>query len=157
MKQSNEDNQVRNAGLLLGAALSASFDGIVFHQILGWHHMGSNVVPPTTPEAFARNLLWDGFFNASAVLLGVIGLVLLWRAARRPPPLPSSAYFGGLLLIGFGLFNLIEGVIDHHLLQIHHVREVANPLPWDLGFLLLLGLLPLLVGWLLTRRERVAA
>jgi len=119
--------------------------------------MASNLVPPTTPEAFARNLLWDGFFNASAVLLGIIGLVLLWRAARRPPPLPSSAYFGGLLLIGFGLFNLIEGVIDHHLLQIHHVREVANPLPWDLGFLLLGGLLPLLVGWLLKRRERVAA
>jgi uncharacterized membrane protein len=29
------------------------------------------------------------------------------------------------MLIGFGLFNLVEGIIDHHLLGIHHVNETA--------------------------------
>jgi uncharacterized membrane protein len=42
----------------------------------------------------------------------------------------------GLLLVGWGAFNLLEGVVDHHLLQVHHVRDdVSSPLPWDLGFL----------------------
>jgi len=26
-------------------------------------------------------------------------------------------------IIGWGLFNLVEGVVDHHILTIHHVRE----------------------------------
>ena len=40
----------------------------------------------------------------------------------------------GLLLAGWGLFNVVEGLIDHHLLEVHHVRDdVADPLPWDLG------------------------
>jgi uncharacterized membrane protein len=29
------------------------------------------------------------------------------------------------MLIGFGLFNLVEGIIDHHLLGIHHVNETV--------------------------------
>ena len=37
--------------------------------------------------------------------------------------------------------NLIDGVIDHHLLTIHHVRDdVTDPL-WDVGFLALGALL----------------
>jgi uncharacterized membrane protein len=40
------------------------------------------------------------------------------------------------------MFNLIEGVIDHHLLTIHHVRDdVTDPLSWDVGFLALGALL----------------
>jgi uncharacterized membrane protein len=32
---------------------------------------------------------------------------------------------GGMVL-GWGLFNLIEGVIDHQLLAIHYVRQSAK-------------------------------
>lgn len=41
------------------------------------------------------------------------------------------------MLMGFGIFNLVEGIIDHHLLGLHHVNETAPPeqwLWWDLGF-----------------------
>jgi len=54
------------------------------------------------------------------------------------------------MILGWGLFNLIEGVIDHQILGIHHVVEGSNPLPWDLAFLALGGL-QILVGWLLAR------
>lgn len=154
MEQASTNRQMTIAGVLIGVALAACFDGIVFHQILGWHHMVSHVLPPTTMSAMLINMLWDGLFNASAVLLGIIGLVLLFRAARRTQTLPARRRLGGLLLRGFGLFNLIEGIIDHHLLQIHHVREVANPLPWDLGFLVSMGLLPIGLGWLLLRQHQ---
>jgi uncharacterized membrane protein len=58
----------------------------------------------------------------------------------------------GLLLAGWGAFNLIEGIIDHHILTIHHVRDdVANPVWWDIGFLVL-GLALAVGGWTLYRR-----
>jgi hypothetical protein len=61
------------------------------------------------------------------------------------------------MLFGWGLFNVVEGVVDHHLLGIHHVREGANQTAWDLGFLAL-GVALLVGGWLLTRnRERDVA
>jgi uncharacterized membrane protein len=31
----------------------------------------------------------------------------------------------GGLISGWGLFNIIEGVIDHHLLKLHNVVELA--------------------------------
>jgi uncharacterized membrane protein len=28
----------------------------------------------------------------------------------------------GIMAIGWGIFNIVEGIVDHHILQIHHVR-----------------------------------
>ena len=40
------------------------------------------------------------------------------------------------LLVGWGTFNVVEGIVDHHLLGLHHVKEGATKLlAWDLGFL----------------------
>jgi uncharacterized membrane protein len=54
------------------------------------------------------------------------------------------------------MFNLVEGLIDHQLLGIHHVRDDLPPGPaklgWDLGFLVW-GLLMLAGGWWLTRTD----
>ncbi len=36
---------------------------------------------------------------------------------------------------GWGVFNLVEGTIDHHILHNHHVTEADNQLLWDLVFL----------------------
>ncbi len=61
------------------------------------------------------------------------------------------AFQGGLLLAGFGLFNLVEGVVDHQVLGVHHVRDdLGGPLAWDLGFLAL-GAVLLVGGWALHR------
>lgn len=64
---------------------------------------------------------------------------------------PNLAFHGGLLLAGWGLFNLVEGVVNHHVLEIHHVRDdLGAPLSWDLGFLAS-GVLLLAAGWLIYR------
>jgi uncharacterized membrane protein len=40
------------------------------------------------------------------------------------------------MVAGWGLFNLVEGVIDHHILQVHHVYERAGGVSvWDWVFL----------------------
>jgi uncharacterized membrane protein len=60
------------------------------------------------------------------------------------------------MLIGWGLFDLAEGIVDHHILEIHHVRSGPDELAWDLAFLAL-GAVLVLIGQLLVRsvsRER---
>jgi uncharacterized membrane protein len=39
------------------------------------------------------------------------------------------------LLVGWDAFKVVEGIVDHHLLRMLHVKEAANHLAWDLGFL----------------------
>lgn len=80
----------------------------------------------------------------------VAGLVLLWRAGQRGNFVGASKTFSGSLLFGAGLFNVIEGLIDHHLLGIHHVKSGPNQLAWDVGFLIISAGIAV-VGWILLR------
>jgi uncharacterized membrane protein len=50
------------------------------------------------------------------------------------------------------LFNLVEGVIDHHILGIHHVKPGPHQLAWDLGFLAV-GALLVVVGWVMVQKR----
>jgi uncharacterized membrane protein len=54
------------------------------------------------------------------------------------------------LLLGAGLFDFIEGIIDHQILGIHHVKPGPNELAWDIGFLAL-GATLAIIGWILLR------
>ncbi len=141
------------AGILLGLGLGGFFDGIVFHQILQWHHMLSSVRPANTVSAIELNMLWDGLFEASTWLLTVVGLVLLWRAGQRDDVSRSSNTFVGSLLVGAGLFNFVEGIIDHQILGVHHLKPGPNELAWDIGFLAS-GVILLALGWILLQAER---
>jgi uncharacterized membrane protein len=54
-----------------------------------------------------------------------------------------------------GLFNLVEGVIDHHLLNIHHVRDMPSHVPlYDWIFLAVGGVGFSLLGLVLARGNR---
>ena len=140
------------AGLLLGAGLGGFVDGIVFHQILQWHNMLSARLPPDNLVDAKVNMSWDGIFHAAVWLMTVLGVVLLFRAARRDDVPWSGVLLSGAALLGWGLFNLIEGVIDHQLLQLHHVMDgAANPWPADLAFLAS-GVLLIGAGLALVRR-----
>jgi uncharacterized membrane protein len=139
------------AGVLMGAGLGGFVDGIVLHQILQWHNMLSSRMPPNDLVAAKVNMFWDGLFHAAVWVMTAIGLSVLWRAGGRRDVPWSGKTFAGALIIGWGLFNLIEGIIDHQILGIHHVNEYAeNKLPWDLAFLAS-GIVFLLVGWMLIK------
>jgi uncharacterized membrane protein len=135
------------AGLFFGLGLGGFFDGIVLHQILQWHHLVSQRRPPTDLDALRFNTLWDGVFHASTYIFVVLGLILLWRTAHRWHLWWSGKMLAGTILMGFGLFNLVEGAVDHQLLGLHHVNETVPPeqwFYWDMGFLVWGGLM--LVG-----------
>jgi uncharacterized membrane protein len=122
------------AGMLLGCGLGGFLDGILLHQLLQWHNMLSSVRPPLDLLSMKYNMLWDGIFHALTWLLTAAGVARLWRAGGEANVRWSAAVFVGSLLIGWGLFNFIEGLLDHLLFGIHHVRPGEAELAWDLAF-----------------------
>ena len=140
-----------SAGLFLGMGLGGFFDGILFHQILQTHNMLSASIPVVDLVSAKINMTWDGYFHAGVWLLTLMGVYLLFNAGRRQDVIWSGRTLVGAMLGGWGLFNLVEGVIDHQLLGIHHVMEYAiNKLPYDLAFLAS-GVILILIGWLLVK------
>jgi uncharacterized membrane protein len=146
-----------SAGLFLGVGLGGFVDGIVFHQILQAHNMLSSRIPPNTLVNAKINMTWDGYFHATVWLMTAVGLYLLFRAGRRQDVPWSGRILIGSLIAGWGLFNVVEGLIDHLILGVHHVYEyTSNKTPYDLAFLMLGGFLLLLIGWWLIRTEKVS-
>ncbi len=141
------------AGILLGTGMGGFVDGIVLHQILQWHNMLSSVRPPIDLVSMKYNMIWDGLFHALTWATTAIGLAKLWRAGKRPDVPWSTRTFVGSLLMGWGLFNAIEGVVDHQVLGVHHVRPGSGELAWDLGFIAS-GLVMLAAGWAAVRAGR---
>ena len=148
------------AGVVLGVGLGGFIDGITLHQIAQWHNMGSAILPPHTMEAMSRNMLWDGLFHLATLVITVIGVFMLWSAARHGTAPATARGLVGEMLFGWGVFNLVEGVIDHHVLNLHHVRDLPAHVPiYDWVFLAVGGVGLILLGWLMmrpTRRELVA-
>jgi uncharacterized membrane protein len=145
------------AGILLGLGIGGFFDGIMLHQVLQWHHMLTNAgYPPDSVRNLQINTLWDGLFHSVTYVFVVAGLGLLWRSARQPHRPWSGKLLAATLLIGFGFFNVVEGMINHQLLELHHVNEtvpVEQWIFWDVGFLLW-GAAMVIGGWLLLKRGK---
>ena len=123
------------AGTLLGIGMGGFVDGILFHQLLQVHSMLSAQVTRSTVAGLEINMFWDGLFHTLTWTMTALGLALLWKAVKRGDVLLSTKTLVGSMVLGWGLFNLVEGIIDHHLLHIHHVTETDNHLVWDLAFL----------------------
>ena len=134
---------------VLGFALGGFFDGILLHQILQWHHLLS-LVPGL--DDLRLQVLWDGYFHALMYVIAVIGLWGLWRA-HRTSQAGGSAQLGGALLIGFGLWHVLDSILSHWLLGIHRIKiDGESPLAWDLLWFSVFGIVPLLGSWLILRR-----
>lgn len=148
----------RAPAFLAGIGLGGFVDGIVLHQILQWHHMltGTHDHPMTTVAGLEANTLADGVFHVATWIVVAIALQLTYAAWRRGELAPPWRVHVGLMLAGWGAFNLVEGLIDHQILGVHHVRDdLGGPIGWDLGFLAF-GALLLGGGLLLARRPQEA-
>src|SRR3954454_9770702 len=111
------------AGTLLGMGLGGFVDGILFHQILQLHSMLSARLPQDVLINVKISMVWDGLFHALTWMITVVGLALLWQSGKRNDvPWNGRILWGGLIM-GWGIFNLVEGLIDHLLLEVHHVVE----------------------------------
>jgi uncharacterized membrane protein len=147
----------RSGGLVLGLGLGGFVDGILLHQIAHWHNMGSAVLPPTTLDALMQNMRWDGLFHLATWFVTLLGVLLLWREGRLGTAPESLRVLFGDMLLGWGVFNLVEGIVDHHVLELHHVRDLPAHVPaYDWTFLAVGGALFIALGWLMSRRSHDA-
>ncbi|MFE9772005.1 DUF2243 domain-containing protein [Streptomyces sp. NPDC005931] len=122
---------------VIGAAVMAAVDEIVFHQVLGWHHFYDR-------STTAVGLLSDGLLHTAELLALVAGLFLHADLRRRRALAPAHARAG--FLLGLGAFQLFDGIVDHKLLRLHQIRYGVDVTPYDWAwnvtavFLLLTGL-----------------
>lgn len=142
------------AATVLGIGIGGFVDGILFHQVLQWHEMISNKIAPVTYIAKSVNMFWDGIFHMFTLLVTVTGTVLLWRVLKHKNADSSGNLLVGGLVTGFGLFNILEGIIDHEILKLHNVREVTpDKEVWNLGFLIISVVL-VIVGLIISRQKK---
>lgn len=138
-------------GAVLGFALGGFFDGILLHQILQWHHLLS-LVPGMADMRL--QVLWDGYFHALMYVVAAVGLFGLWRAHKSREEGWGRPLFGSVLL-GFGVWHIVDSVLSHWVLGIHRIKlDSPNPLMWDLIWFAAFGALPLIIGFLMLRGFR---
>ncbi len=143
--------RVKVAGLLLGIGMGGFVDGILLHQIFQVHAMLSARLPLDTMANMRANMVWDGVFHIAVWAATLAGIVTLWRAlTMREGASPPARVLAGSMLAGWGVFNLVEGLIDHHLLGLHHVIERLGLSAWDWLFLAS-GVLLIAIGAIVAR------
>lgn len=137
---------INTGSFIFGFGFLGALDGIIFHQLLQWH----SVYMATDRTG---QIMSDGIFHFAVTITLIIGGVLLWLAGNPSNLSKGVRLLVGWFLIGGGVFNLVEGIINHHLLQIHRVKPGdPNALAYDLAFLAS-GLLLFIIGYLIKQRK----
>jgi uncharacterized membrane protein len=142
----------RSAPFALGFAIGGLFDGILLHQLLQWHHLLSAVRRPWLHD-LRMQVLADGAFHAVMWFVLLIGLCLAWRD-HVAGSVPSTRVSVACMAIGFGGWHVLDAMLDHWVLHIHHIRDGSpHALAWDIGWLFVFGLLPGAIGICLARHR----
>jgi uncharacterized membrane protein len=118
-------NPLVRSGLVLGMGFGGLADGIVLHSILGWHHLicvnATAFCQPTSIEQLQLENTQDGYFDLALWLVLLVGTAMMFRAGRQADKTWDGRVLVGSMLAGSGLFNFVEGLINHQILGIHHV------------------------------------
>lgn len=135
------------AGVTLGTGLGGFLDGIFLHMLMQWHNLIAQRVPAVDFVSLEINMFWDGIFSLGMWTINVVGITLLWRAV-----VPKEAWRSGwavvaAMLVGWGIFHVIDSLMFHWILNLHHIRQgVEDWLFWDLAYLGM-GVALILTGW----------
>ncbi|MFF1465711.1 DUF2243 domain-containing protein [Streptomyces sp. NPDC058330] len=130
---------------VIGVAVMAAVDEIVFHQILGWHHFYDR-------STTSVGLMSDGFLHTAELLALVAGFFLYADLRRRRALAPAHAWAG--FFLGLGVFQLFDGVVDHKLLRLHQIRYGVDITPYDWAWNLAAVVLLLISSALTVRAAR---
>ncbi|MGI4894039.1 MAG: DUF2243 domain-containing protein [Janthinobacterium lividum] len=135
------------AGLLMGIGLAGFLDETVFHQILHWHHFYDR-------STTSAGLVSDGLFHAFSWVAIVAGLFLFADLQRRGTTQRRRLLAGGLL--GWGGFQLYDGVVQHMILGLHQIRYGVDLLPYNVAWNVAGGV-AVVIGALVSRWQRGSA
>jgi uncharacterized membrane protein len=120
----------RSFGILFGLGLGGFFDGLFCIRSCNGHMLTSDGYTANSLHNLQVNMLWDGLFHLFTYIFVLFGLIILWKRAHRTHVRWSGKLLTGTSLMGFGIFNVVEGMIDHHILRIHHVNETVSHDQW---------------------------
>src|SRR3954468_2577031 len=139
-------HRARNSwsGFLFGVGLVAFIDESVFHQLLHWHHFYDK-------STTSIGLVSDGLFHAFS-WFATVGSLFMVADLRRREEWWFSKWLGGVLL-GSGVFQLYDGMIQHKLMGLHQIRYNVNILPYDLVWNIT-ALAMIVAGVILMNRKR---
>ena len=84
-------------------------------------------------------------------MITVVGVLLLFRALTPLSVKPSGKTVVGGALSGWGVFNLVEGLLDHQILGIHHVRPESPHWLWYDHLFLAAAVMLIVLGCALRR------
>ena len=131
------------SGALTGVGVAAFLDETVFHQLLRWHHFYDR-------STTAAGIVSDGIFHAVGTAALVVGLFLYADLQRRG--VFAARRWAGATVLGWGAFQLYDGLVQHKLMRLHQVRYEVELLPYDLAWngAAVVGIV---VGALLLRRR----
>src|SRR5690348_14176677 len=132
------------AGVLIGIGVAGFLDETVFHQLLHWHHFYDRSTP-------AAGLVSDGFFHAGSWICTVAGLFLYADLRRRGVRQARALWAGGL--IGWGAFQVYDGLIQHKVFGLHQIRYHVDVLPYDVVWNVA-GAVAVVAGLVLLRAAR---
>lgn len=138
--------------LAVGFALGGFFDGIVLHQVLQWHHLLSGLDDPAGSD-LRFQMTADGLFHVFMYVVAVAGAVLLVANRASGARGGTTSEILRLALLGFGSWHVVDAVFSHWLLGIHRIRMDSEvPLVWDVAWLVVFGILPIVLALVLPNR-----
>lgn len=130
------------SGVLFGLGFIAFVDEVIFHQLLRWHHFYDK----TTSDI---GLISDGLFHAFSWFATIAGIFLLAHI-QRTQSFIFQRWLAGLL-VGVGVFQLYDGLIQHKIMRLHQIRYVDNVIVYDIVWNVIAALI-LVAGVYLTIR-----
>lgn len=130
------------SGILFGIGVMALVDEIIFHQLLQWHHFYDHSTP-------FIGTMTDGLLTSFG-LLGVVLGFFMFADLKRNHEVWMKKWFASFLM-GTGIFQLFDGIIDHKILRVHQVRYVDPLWLYDAGWIIT-GVILLIAGIILFRK-----
>ncbi|MFP8953178.1 DUF2243 domain-containing protein [Natrialbaceae archaeon A-arb3/5] len=126
----------------IGFGFGAVIDTVIFHLTLQTHHILSGFYDPYSLDGHQTNVMFDGLFLLAMLTVMAVGFGLLWQVVNGTDRRLSTVYLVGAIVVGMGLFNLIDGIVSHYVLDLHNVvhgTEAWNP-HWIVVSVLMLAL-----------------
>lgn len=124
-KRKNSQDEPFNfwSGVLFGLGFVAFIDEAVFHQLLHWHHFYDK-------STTSIGLISDGIFHAFSWFATVVGLFMLADIRKRK--VWNIKRWVGAAILGAGLFQLYDGIIQHKLMRLHQIRYDVEVIYYDI-------------------------
>ena len=125
------------AGIFFCLGAIAFIDETVFHQLLHWHHFYDK-------STLAVGLISDGLFHAFSWFATVASLFIV--AHLRKLRAWDKRRWIGAAVLGAGVFQLYDGIIQHKIFRLHQIRYDVEIFYYDLVWNVL-AIFMILIGW----------